>query len=103
MHVLPYPVSGIQILSWFAIGLVSTWGGLIRYILDKRKKRTRWSWREMMTQMMISGFVGFLSGVYSYESTGRMILSFVVAGLSGLAGSNSLIWLKNTHEKNVGK
>jgi fluoride ion exporter CrcB/FEX len=83
----------IEILFWLVVGIFSAWGGLVRYLMDKRSRRRRWCWSELFTQLTISCFTGFLGGFYSYEQHCSTLMTLSVAGLSGSLGASLLRWL----------
>ncbi|MBS0054150.1 phage holin family protein [Yersinia sp. Marseille-Q3913] len=83
------------VITWVIIGLLSAWGGLVRYILDKDNEEDEWSWIAVMSQVVVSGFTGLIGGLFSFESGGSRYMTFAIAGLFGAMGSTALQYLWN--------
>ncbi|WP_145931779.1 phage holin family protein [Yersinia bercovieri] len=81
------------VITWVIIGLVSAWGGLVRYILDKDNEEDEWSWIAVMSQIVVSGFTGLIGGLFSFESGSSRYMTFAIAGLFGAMGSTALQYL----------
>ncbi|EGT5658877.1 holin [Citrobacter braakii] len=83
----------IQIMTWLTVGIFSTWGGIVRYLLDVREKKVRLNWFGAMAQVVVSAFTGLLGGLLVFEAGGSNYMSFVVSGLFGMSGSAGLDYL----------
>lgn len=82
-----------NIITWLIIGAFSTWGGLVRYIMDTQNKQVKWSWMGVICQLVVSGFTGLTGGMLSVESGVSSYTTFIVAGLFGTMGSTALSYL----------
>lgn len=80
-------------VSWVMVGFFSAWGGLVRYLMDNRGPGRRWRWMAAVSQVIISGFTGFLGGLYSFEHGHRPLMTLIIAGISSTLGSTLLHWL----------
>ncbi|CND38800.1 phage holin family protein [Yersinia enterocolitica] len=81
------------VLTWAIIGLLSAWGGLVRYILDKDNEGDEWSWVAVCSQAVVSAFTGLIGGLFSLESGVSRYMTFAIAGLFGAMGSTALQYL----------
>lgn len=90
-----------QYLLWAGVGLFSIWGGGVRYLTDWQIKKGKCSWRDAVTQIVISGFTGFLGGGYGYEQHYSEFMILAIAGVSGSLGGNLLnkLWQRFLHNK----
>lgn len=84
-----------QLLTWMFIGLVSAWGGLVRYIIDVKNDKAEWRWIGFVFQVIISGFTGMLGGLLSFEIGSSIYITCVIAGLFGAIGSGSIELIAN--------
>lgn len=65
-----------------------------RYLMENKASGKRFSWYEVSRQVVISGFTGFLAGVYGYEKGYSECMVVVFSGLGGAFGSHllDLLW-----------
>jgi hypothetical protein len=63
------------------VGGFSAWGGIVRYLMENKASERQFSWREIFTQVVISGFTRFLAGVYGYEQGYSEFMTMVFSGL----------------------
>lgn len=91
---LPKPLSDSDIaFSWLIVGGFSAWGGVVRYLMENKASGKKISWHAFFTQIVISGFTGFLAGVYGYEQGYSEFMTMVFSGLGGALGGHLLDWL----------
>ncbi|CAI1221181.1 phage holin family protein [Serratia quinivorans] len=94
MLILPKPVPDDgQTFLWLIVGVFSAWGGVVRYLMDSQTSGKHWSWSGVLSQVVISGFTGFLGGFYGYEQNYSQLMTLALAGISGSLGSELLRWL----------
>ncbi|WP_429617080.1 phage holin family protein [Serratia sp. 2723] len=72
------------------IGLVSTWGGVVRYIMDVKNDKAEWRWVGVVFQIIVSGFTGILGGLLSFEIGSSIYMTCAIAGLFGAMGSGAI-------------
>jgi hypothetical protein len=58
--------------------------------MENKASVRKFSWREIFTQVVISGFTGFLAGVYGYEQGYSEFMTMVFSGLGGALGGHLL-------------
>lgn len=102
---LPKPLpDSDRVFSWLIVGAFSAWGGIVRYLIDNKASGKKFSWREIFTQVVISGFTGFLAGVYGYEKGYSEFMTILLSGLGGALGGRllDLLWrrLSDLFDKN---
>lgn len=94
---LPKPLpDSDKAFSWLIIGIFSAWGGIVRYLMDHKVSGRKFSWYEIITQVVVSGFTGFLGGVYGYETGYSELMTLVFSGLGGVLGGHllDLLWAR---------
>lgn len=94
---LPKPVpDSDRVFSWLIVGGVSALGGIVRYLMEKKASGKVFSWYEILIQVVISGFTGFLAGVYGYEQGYSEFMIIVFSGFGGVLGGRllDLLWKK---------
>ncbi|MBL5829219.1 phage holin family protein [Serratia fonticola] len=101
---LPKPLPDSErVFSWLIVGGFSAWGGIVRYLMENKTTGKGFSWHEVFNQVVISGFTGFLAGVYGYEQGYSEFMTIVFAGLGGALGGHllDLLWKRfsNSLEK----
>ncbi|MFI8415486.1 phage holin family protein [Serratia sp. NPDC078593] len=79
-----------QLITWMLIGLVSTWGGVVRYIMDVKNNKGEWRWVGVFFQMVVSGFTGILGGLMSFEMGSSIYMTCAISGLFGAMGSGAI-------------
>ncbi|CAI1527534.1 phage holin family protein [Serratia plymuthica] len=89
----PLPDNG-RVFSWLIVGGFSAWGGIVRYLMENKASGKEFSWHEVFKQVVISGFTGFLGGVYGYEEGYSEFMTMVFSGLGGILGGRllDLLW-----------
>lgn len=91
--------------SWMLVGIFSVWGGVVRYLMDNQGHKRKHKWAEAISQITISGFTGFLGGLYSFEHGNSPLMTLITAGLSSTLGSTMLhlLWRRviALNEKNL--
>ena len=54
--------------------------------MENKASGKKFSWHEVFSQVVISGFTGFLAGVYGYEQGYSESMTMVFSGLGGAFG-----------------
>jgi len=92
-----------RVFSWLIVGVFSAWGGIVRYLMENKASGKKCSCHEVFNQVVISGFTGFLAGIYGYEQGYSEFMTMVFSGLGGALGSRllDLLWKRfaNSLEK----
>ncbi len=92
---LPKPLPDTDsVFSWLIVGGVSAWGGIARYLMENRASGKKFSCNEVLSQVVISGFTGFLAALYAYEQGYSEFMVMVFSGLGGSLGGRllDLLW-----------
>lgn len=79
---------------WMNIGLFSVWGGIVRYLMKIRGRRRKKWFMSLLSQLIVSGFAGYLSGVYAMEQGYSDNMIMLTAAASSTLGGTLLrhIW-----------
>lgn len=84
---LPKPLpENDTVFSWLIVGIFSTWGGIVRYLIENRASKKKISWAAFLSQIVISGFTGLLAGIFGYEKGYGQFMTIVFSGLGGVLG-----------------
>lgn len=88
---LPKPTSESErVFSWLIVGVFSAWGGIVRYLIDQKASEKKFLWADFFTQVVISGFTGFLCGIYVYEKGYSELMILAFSGMGGVLGGHLL-------------
>ncbi|MGK0600292.1 phage holin family protein [Yokenella regensburgei] len=79
-----------ELTLWVIMMLLSAWGGLVRYLIRANYQNQKWSWIEVTSQLIISGFTGLLGGILSIENGASDYMTLFFSGLFGAMGSATL-------------
>lgn len=77
---------------WIIMSLFSAWGGLVRYLIRTNYQNKKWSWLEVFSQLIISGFTGLLGGMLSIDNGASNYMALFFSGLFGAMGSSALTY-----------
>ncbi|XGI77284.1 phage holin family protein [Klebsiella pneumoniae] len=77
-------------ITWLALLIIAGWGGLVRFLMDVKQGKAKWSWINAFAQIVVSAFTGVIGGLISIEGGLSMILA--TAGISGAMGSVALTY-----------
>jgi hypothetical protein len=69
---------------------LACWGGLTRYILRVRETNNRWSWKEALMQLVVSGFAGMLTSLICWHIQAPISLAGFLTGIAGAMGSAAI-------------
>jgi len=101
---LPKPLSdNDRVFSWLIVGGFSAWGGFVRYLMENKASGKKFSWHEVLNQVVISGFTGFLAGLYGYERGNSEFMVVVFSGLGGSFGGHLLDLLWKRYSRSLEK
>lgn len=84
-----------QILTWMIIGVISTWGGVVRYLIDVKDEVSNINWNGMFSQIIVSGFTGVIGGLSGFEMGFSIYMVYAASGLFGAMGSGAIDVVKN--------
>jgi hypothetical protein len=89
--------------TWLALLVIAGWGGLVRFLIDVKQGKAKWSWINALAQIVVSAFTGVIGGLVSIESGLSVYMILATAGISGAMGSIALtyFWERLTGVKNA--
>ncbi|EOY3724378.1 phage holin family protein [Klebsiella michiganensis] len=64
----------------------SLWGGVVRYLLDVKHGKTKRSFYNAISQMVISSFIGLLIGILSSGAGNLLHITIFTSGIAGAMG-----------------
>ncbi len=90
-----------DLIPFSVIFLFALWGGAVRYVAEIRQLNSEFSYKELVSQLFVSGFTGMLCSylIYSFETGFYASLAGAgFGGFIGVVGLNSIIEsLKNKY------
>ena len=79
-------------ITWLALLIIAAWGGLVRFLMDVKQGKAKWSWINALAQIVVSAFAGVIAGLISIESGASIYMILASAGVSGAMGSVALTY-----------
>ncbi|HID2080179.1 TPA: phage holin family protein [Klebsiella oxytoca] len=77
-------------ITWLALLIIAGWGGLVRFLMDVKQGKAKWSWINAFAQIVVSAFTGVIGGLISIEGGLSIYMILATAGISGAMGSVAL-------------
>lgn len=74
-------------ITWLALLIIAGWGGLVRFLMDVKQGKAKWSWINAFAQIVVSAFTGVIGGLISIEGGLSIYMILATAGISGAMGS----------------
>jgi hypothetical protein len=87
---LALPTTWHDWLPWLLVLLLAFWGGLVQYFSRVRRKKLPFSALELVGDMAMSGFVGFLVYFATLWLKIDFLLAIIFVGMAAHLGSRSL-------------
>ena len=79
-------------ITWLALLIIAGWGGLVRFLMDVKQGKAKWSWINAFAQIVVSAFTGVIGGLISIEGGLSIYMILATAGISGAMGSVALTY-----------
>lgn len=73
-------------LLWCIIFAISSWGGIVHYIVERQDKHSRWNWFSLLLQIITSAFTGVLGALLSIEENQSVFITLVTAAVFSSIG-----------------
>ncbi|PCP41574.1 holin, partial [Klebsiella pneumoniae] len=70
-------------ITWLALLIIAGWGGLVRFLMDVKQGKAKWSWINAFAQIVVSAFTGVIGGLISIEGGLSIYMILATAGISG--------------------
>lgn len=74
------------LILWCVIFVISTWGGIVHYIVERQNQHRRWSWFSLLLQIITSAFTGVLGALLSIEEDQSVFITLVTAAVFSSVG-----------------
>ena len=79
-------------ITWLALLIIAGWGGLVRFLMDVKQGKAKWSWINAFAQIVFSSFTVFIGVLISIEGVLSIYMILATAGISGAMGSVALTY-----------
>ncbi len=86
-------------ITWLALLIIAGWGGLVRFLMDVKQGKAKWSWINAFAQIVVSAFTGVIGGLISIEGGLSIYMILATAGISGAMGSVALTYFWGTNHR----
>lgn len=88
---------------WLLVLGVSFFSGIVRYCIDVKRGKIKTSFvAALFGQIIVSGFVGLMTGLLIIESVKSESTAVAIAGICGSMGSDFLKMLQDRFKNKVG-
>ncbi|AHM31374.1 holin [Escherichia coli] len=67
-------------MSWLVLLIIAGWGGLVRFLMDVKQGKAKWSWINAFAQIVVSAFTGVIGGLISIEGGLSIYMILATAG-----------------------
>ena len=67
-------------MSWLVMLIIAGWGGLVRFLMDVKQGKAKWSWINAFAQIVVSAFTGVIGGLISIEGGLSIYMILATAG-----------------------
>lgn len=92
-----------QFLPYISTLILSSWGGIVSYIQRMRIRSSRFSWRELSFDLLISSFAGLLTHFFCEYGNVSGSMSAILIAISGHMGTRAIASFEQFHYKIFGK
>jgi len=91
-----------QILPYFSTLFLSCWGGVVSYIQKLRIHKSRFSWRDLAFDLVISSFAGLLTHFFCEYSNVSGAMSAILIAVSGHMGTRAIASFEKMRDRIFG-
>ena len=67
-------------MCWLVLVIIGGWGGLVRFLMDVKQGKAKWSWINAFAQIVVSAFTGVIGGLISIEGGLSIYMILATAG-----------------------
>lgn len=89
-------------LPFFTTMFLSCWGGLVNYIQKIRKNSKKFSWRELIFDLVTSSFAGLLTQYFCEYSNISPTASAMLIAISGHMGARAIASFEKVRDRILG-
>lgn len=89
-------------LPYLSTLFLSCWGGLVSYIQKIRIKSSKFNWKELAFDLVMSSFAGFLTSLACQYSKLDAPTSSILIAISGHMGTRAIASFENFRDKIFG-
>ena len=82
-----------EIMPLYEILFFSAWGGVSRFLVDNKDKKSRLCRKNLLAHLSISCFAGVLAAIYSQGQDHGDMMIVLFSGVAGWTGKPVLTWL----------
>ena len=92
--------------QWIPITLVviiAMWGGIVSYLTNIKTKHKKFSWRELVFDVVVSSFAGFLTYLVCVWASYDGPLTVALVAIAGHMGPRAIMKFEFIHDKFIKK
>ena len=91
-----------QILPYLSTLFLSCWGGIVSYIQRLRIHRSRFNWKDLTFDLVISSFAGLLTHFFCEYSNVGGSMSAILIAVSGHMGTRTIASFEKMRDRIFG-
>jgi len=91
-----------QILPYLSTLFLSCWGGIVSYIQRLRIHRSRFNWKDLTFDLVISSFAGLLTHFFCEYSNVGGSMSAILIAVSGHMGTRAIASFEKMRDRIFG-
>ncbi|MDP0795381.1 phage holin family protein, partial [Klebsiella pneumoniae] len=69
-------------ITWLYLLIIAGWGGLVRFLMDVKQGKAKWSWINAFAQIVVSACTGVIGGLISIECSLSIYMLLATACIS---------------------
>lgn len=91
-----------QVMPYITTFFLSTWGGVVNHITTIRTKKTKFQWRELAFDLIVSMFAGLLTFFFCKGANLSETMSAVLIAISGHMGTRAIAGFEVIYRRVIG-
>lgn len=91
-----------QLLPYLSTLFLSSWGGIVSYIQRLRIHRSRFNWKDLTFDLVISSFAGLLTHFFCEYSNVGGSMSAILIAVSGHMGTRAIAGFETVYRRIIG-
>lgn len=91
-----------QFMPYLTTFFLSTWGGVVNHITTIRSKKTKFQWRELAFDLIVSTFAGLITFYFCRSSGISETMSAVLIAISGHMGARAIAGFETVYRRIIG-
>ncbi len=91
-----------SLLPYVSTLILSCWGGIVSYIQRMRMSSKKFSWRELLFDLVVSSFAGLLTHFFCEYANVNGSMAAILIAVSGHMGTRAIIGFEKIRDRIFG-